>query len=335
MPALDTTQIAAIANAYIVPDMRQQWKNFDALLSYLLDQQAKVKKVMGGSNDFKIPMVTAKASAKGTYTGYDSVDVTPNIQVRKGDLGWKFYFANMVISDQELLMTENAEASKGLFDALKENALASLRDELGTDLYNTGSDSLRINGLRQVVDATSSYAGIDPATSGFGDWAAIEDSTTSEVSPFNLADVYAQAMDAGENPDCIVSTKRVWVKLQAQLEEQKRFGSGEILSYGADAAGAGKSNDSVHKYIEFMGAKFFMDSYCPGTGPGTADNHLFMLWTPALRFIIHKDHDFAVAKDKIRPINQFVSIIPIRFAGNLVCTKRKRQAKMTVLDPAL
>lgn len=336
MAVLDTTQVAAIANAYIVPDLRNQWKNFDALLTYLLDQQAAVKKVMGGSNDFKIPVVMHKANATGVYTGYDALNVDPNIQVRKGDLGWKFYYANMVVSDQELMMTENHEAARGLFDALLQNAKDSLRDDLGTDLYNTGTDSLKINGLRQVVDSADSYAGIDPAT--YTDWKAIEDSATTEVSLFAIGDVYVQAMSGAEAPDCGVTTKRVWWKIVSLLEEQKRYGTGEILEYGPKAGGKSgdyrSSNEPVHKYVHFMGAKLFPDDYCPGSGPGTADNHLFWLWSPGLRFLIHKNADFKVAKDKIRPINQDLSIIPIRFAGNLVCTKRKRQAKMSTLDPA-
>lgn len=330
--ALDTAQITAIANNYIVPDLKQQWKNFDALLTYLLDQGAKVKKLMGGSNDFKIPIIMHKRNAVDPYSGYDVVDVTPNIQVRNGSLAWKFYYTNISLSDQELTMTENAEAAKGLFDIHKENAIASLRDEIGTDLYNTGSDSLRINGLRQIVDSTSSYAGVDPAT--YADWASIEDSATNEVSLFGIGDNYVQAMSGAEAPDIMVTTKRVWWKIVSLLEEQKRYGTGEVLAYGPDAAGGKSDVGPVHKYVEFMGAKLFPDDYCPGSGPGTADNHLFGLWSPALRFIIHKDHDFAVAKDKIRPINQFTTVIPIRFAGNLVCTKRKRHMKLSALDPS-
>jgi len=336
--ALDTAQIAAIANAYIVPDVRQQWKDFDALLTYLLDMQGKAKKIMGGSNDFKIPVVMSKRDAIGPYSGYDVTDVTPNIQLRHGTLAWKFYYTNMVVSDEELTKTENAEAAKGLLDLLKENALFTLRDEIGTDLYNTGADALRINGLRQIVDSADSYAGLSPAT--YADWASIEDGATTEVSLYSIADNYAQAMEGSESPDCMVTNKRTWLKIVSLLEENKRFGSGEVLSYGPSAAGSkeGKryqgGNESVHKYVEFMGAKLFPDSYCPGSGPGTADNHLFGLWSPSLRFIIHKDYDFAIAKDKIRPINQFVTVIPMRFAGNLVCTKRNRHFKMTALDPA-
>lgn len=331
MPALDTTQIAAISNQYIVPDLRQQWKNFDSLLTYLLDQQAKVKKLMGGSNDFKIPVVMSKNTTKGPFSGYDALSVDPVIQLRYGTLAWKFYYGNLSISDQELAMTENSEAAKGLFDALKENMMASMRDELGTDIYNLGTDSLRINGLRQIVDSTTSYAGLDPAT--YTDWASIEDPVTSEVSLSSIGFNHIKACSGAEAPDVMVTTKHVWFKIMTLLQEQVRYKGGEVLTYGADLASGKEGEGSPgHKYVEFMGAKLFMDDYCPGSVPGTADNHLFGLWSPALRFIIHKDWDFAVAKDKIRPINQNVTVVPIRFAGNLVATKRKRFYKMTGLD---
>ena len=328
--ALDTTMIAALANAYIIPDVKNQWKNFDALLTYLLEQQGKVKQLLGGEESFKIPLLMHKRSVVDPYTGYDVQDLSPNVQVRHGTLNWKWYYTNMIVSDEELARCQNAETTKGLLDVLKANALDTLRDEIGTDLYNTGTDAMRLNGLRQIVDATDSYAGISPAT--YADWAAIEDSTTNEVSLAAIANNYVQAMSGAEAPDVLASTKRIWIKVVQLLEEQKRFGSGQMLSWGPDAAGGKSDKDSpAHKYVEFMGAKFFADDYCPGTAD-TADNHLFGLYTPALRFMIHKDYDFAIAKDKIRPVNQFVTVIPMRFAGNLVCLKRKRNFKMSALN---
>jgi hypothetical protein len=338
MPVLDTTQIAAMANPFIVPDLRQQWKAFDPLLTYLIDKQEKIKKVVGGSADFKIPMVMSKAIATGQYTGYDGLNIDPNIQIRKGDLGWKFYYANMVVSDQELMETENSEAARSLFDALLENAKMSLRDDVGTDLYGTGTDSLKITGLRAVCDNTNSYAGLSPVT--YPNWAPITDTTTNEVTLFNLLDLYAQTFSGGEAPDISVTTPRVWIKIVSLLLSQKRYGTGEILEYGPSAATSSGSatgpgdNDAIHKYVVFMGTKLFPDEYCPGSGPGSSNNHLFFLWSPALRFLIHKNANFTVQEKKIRPINQDLSIVPIRFAGQLICTKRRRQCMATALDPA-
>src|SRR3990167_5542310 len=126
-------------------------------------------------------IIQALISAKGTaesFSGYQVLDTTSTEEFTAAEFERRHYHRSVVISRDEEIKNSGANQVVSLVEAKIKNAEVSLRDLFGDDLYADGG-ATSIDGLADVVSATSTYGGI--AVADMATWVAVSTTITGNV----------------------------------------------------------------------------------------------------------------------------------------------------------
>lgn len=311
--ALQFDQVAALTQEIIRESSSDNILGSNPLLIHMLDNG---KVVLDGGEYIKLPIRYAKITAAGTYTGYSLLDTNPNDTETAVRADWKHYYSNVIISQTELLKNAGKSQMVSLLKAKVDNAMDTLKDNLGTDLFSTNGDSAEgIIGLRALVEATGTIGEI--AQSDFSNWASQEDNATSALTLTAMNNLFVNCTIGDSVPDIVCTTKGVWSKYWGLLQANQRFGEAKVARGG-------------FRYLIFNDVPVFHDSHCPGSGVSTANNHMFMLNSKALYFFVHKDNN--MLSTKIGPIAQQAVVHQrLSMSCELATDNRRLHGKFTVL----
>lgn len=150
-------------------------KEFNSLASTTLEEYSKIiadnffnefvlmgdiKKKGGyqeGASGTKVvePLVYSANSTAKAYSGYDLLDTTPQDNITSAIYDYKNYDVSVVIAGDEIEANTGKNQVINLLTAKVKNAEMSLKNMLNTDMFvGNGSDSKKILGLAQIVEAT-------------------------------------------------------------------------------------------------------------------------------------------------------------------------------------
>lgn len=302
---LSFDQISAITHKKILPKLEDNIFNSNPLL-----QRAKSKwydKVDGGTS-ILAPLNYAMVSASGWYAGSQTLDTSDNDIITAAEYSWKQSYVNITI--QRIDELKNAGDSKvlSILKSKSEVAEKTLGDILATGIYNAGTTTNAILGLRNIVSASNTVGGISQSTYTW--WAGQVDSTTTTQSIAAMQALYNNCAVNSDKPSVIATTRSVYNSYYALLQPQQRF---------MDA----KSADGGFDSLMFNGAPVLPDSYCPS-------GYLFMLNEKYLSLSVHKDEDFRFEPFQ-KPVNQNVKVAKIYWAGALVSSNNRLQGVQSAL----
>ncbi|HRZ15357.1 MAG TPA: phage major capsid protein [Candidatus Omnitrophota bacterium] len=304
--ALTYNQLSAITEKKFIPKAVDNIFSSNALLQRQLKKN--LLKLDGGDSIIQ-PVIYAKTSAGGWYSGYDTLDTDDNEQITAAELQWKQAYANISISRLEELKNSGDSAKINLVKTKVQIAEKTLKDTLGTGLYSAGTTAKSISGLRVIVTGTgTTYAGISKTTYSW--WRGQVDSTTTTLLITVMQGIWGDCSIDSDRPTVVVGTQDNYDRYYALLQPQQRF-------MDSETAKGGFSN------LLFNGVPFIVDSHCP-TG------YIYFLNENYLNLTVHQDENFRFEPFQ-KPTRQNAATAKIYWAGNFMCSNCRMQGVLSAI----
>jgi hypothetical protein len=282
-------------------------------LAFFLKQAGQIKTISGGHKIVQ-PLMYAKNTTAGSYTGSDVLSTTAQSGITASEWEWKQYAASIVIEGLEEAQNSGEEQVIDLLESkvtqTTETILENM-DEMFLD-DGTGNGGKDWNGLKNLVASNSaSVGGINPATDTW--WASSVNSSgiTQTIALMNT--MYNNISVGNDQPNLILTTQALYEGYEKLIQTNQRF-------QDTTAADAGFQN------LMYKGAPILFDTYVDA-------NYMYFLNTKYLRLIGHSANWFRATPFK-QPDNQDIRVAQIICYGNLVALNRKRLGAFTNMTAA-
>lgn len=284
----------------------------------VLNKRAKIAR-RGGIKLLE-PLMYAKSSSGGSYSGYDVFDVSPQEGLTNAEFQWKYYYWTVTISGQEELENAGEAEMLNLLQAKINQAELSMQDLLGQHVFldGTGNGGKNLTGLALMVDNAGTYGNIARASNAW--WAAQENGSSVALTPAGSNGMRRMFNDCSygqmtQTPNLIITTQEGFESYEALMDSNMRY------------TNTGEANVGYAKpSLMFRDAQLFWDDYCQ-------DGHMYFLNTSFINFVVNPERDFKVTPFKV-PANGDSKVMQILFAGNLTCSNCRHQGKFTALTNA-
>jgi len=280
-PNSNWDQVSAITEKMFLPKLVDNIFKSTPLLSRM---QKKVELASGGTK-VMVPLNYAQSSAGGWYSGADTLDNTDNESITSAEFQWKQIHEPISITRRDELINSGQAAKVNFVKSKMKIAEKSIRDKVAVALWNAGTTTNAILGIRSFLSVSNSYGNISQSAYSF--WQANIDSTTTATSIGAVQAQWSAASLNGESPTVILSGDSRYNNYYGLLQPQQRFQDTETAKGGFTA-------------LMFNGAPWIMDSKAPST-------HIVGLNEDYLHFIVHKDENFRM-EPFAKPINQNVQV---------------------------
>ncbi len=290
-------------------------------LFWFLRARGQVIEVDGGY-DFRERLMYGKGSF-GYYARFGTLDTTPQEGMTMAIYSQKRCAGSIVVEEWDVLQNKGRHAIGQLVKDTQLQTEITMAEELGIDLFNDGSDSLRIHGLQYLVaDAptTGTVGDIDRSDSTNSWWrnniytTAL---TTFEATWLTGWHVFqrlyiAASKRANDGPNFIVTTDDIYRFYTAGPADRLRFQGGTP----AQMAEAGMAVAGFH------GAAVTFDANCPAS-------HAYFLNTKYLRMKALRGANFVMKPSK-SPANQpWLDIGALVLIAQLTMSNAVKQAVAT------
>lgn len=301
-----TSEISSLTQKYLVPKLVDNI--FD---SNILFQRAKKKgwyETIDGGTSISLPLAYAVTANAQRYSGSETLDISDTPQITEASFDWKEYAASIPITRIDELKNSGKNAIVNHIKAKVQLAEKSLKNLLGTDIFNAGTTAKALIGLRLVTAITGTYGNI--AKGSYSWWQGKLDSTTTGLTAAALQALIGDTTVDSDKPTVIVTTQDVFDDLWATFQPQQRFADEDTFK-------AGFTN------LLFNGIPVVVDSHCPS-------GYLFALNENYLHLYAHKDENFRFAPFR-QPTNQNAKVAQIFWTGAMACDNCRMQGVMTSL----
>jgi len=283
-------------------------------------ERGNVKPFSGGNVILEEIMYNdASTLNAGSYSGYDTIDITPNSPISAAQFDIKQYAAAVSISGLEMLQNSGKEQIIDLLEGRIAVAEAQLQNQISAGLYSdgTGNGGKDIVGLAAAVSTSptsGTYGGINRATWTF--WRNVAfDATTDGGAAATAANIQSymnrvavQLVRGTDRPDIIVADNNYYRAYLESLQAIQRISS-------ETSGGAGFTS------LKYFGAGFNCDVYLDGGIGGSAPaNRMYFLNTKYLKFRPHRDRNFTPIGGDRQSVNQDAIVRLMGWAGALTCS---------------
>jgi hypothetical protein len=145
-------------------------------LTFKLMEKGRIRMLNGGTKIVE-PLIYGQNDTVGSYSGFDTIALTPQTGISAAEYEWKQYAASISMSGIEEAKNNGEQEIINLLEAKIMQAEESLREGFNQMFFadGTGNGGKDWNGLANLVEATGSVGGIDPADSGNSFWASYEE----------------------------------------------------------------------------------------------------------------------------------------------------------------
>lgn len=272
-----------------------------------LKERGRVKLVSGGAK-IVIPLIHGLNSTAGSYSAYDTIAITAQTGISAAEYPWRQYAVSVAISGLEEAQNNGREQVIDLLQGKVMQAEETAAEKLDQMFFldgtgNSGKDWL---GLAAIVDSTGTVGGIDGATQAF--WRSYVDSTAEVLSLAALTKAYNSVSRGNDTPDFGLTTQTLFEKYEALLQPQLRFTDN-------------KTADGGFQNLLFKTTPLMFDVYCQS-------GVVYLLNSKYLNLVGHTSKWFVNTPFQ-RPVNQDARFSQILAYGNLTCSNRSRQGKLT------
>lgn len=279
------------------------------LVDYL-KRKDKIELKDGGAKIVE-PLLYAQNSTVKSYSGYDTLDITPQEGISAAEFEWDQFAVSIAIAGIEEAKNAGKSQIVGLLKAKVMQAEMSAVEAMDEMFFGDGTVADRSwNGLDLLVnDETASITtvgGIDAATHEF--WRSVVTDVSGERSDSVWTNIYNSASKGHDRPDFAITTQELFEHYEDGLVDQLRFTSNDKA-------------DGRFQNLAFKGLVLFYDDYCP-----TGDT--FFLNSKYLKLVGHKNRWFKSTGFK-EAIDKDARWAQILSYGNMVINNRARQGRAT------
>lgn len=278
-------------------------------LTYFLMDKGRIRMLNGGTKIVE-PLIYGENSTVGSYSGFDSIALTPQEGITAAEYEWKQYAASISISGIEEAKNNGEQEVINLLEAKIMQAEESMREGFNAMFFadGTGNSSKDWNGLGNLVEASGTVGGINRATSGNEFWRSYEENTSAALSLAYMATAYNTVSVGNDHPDMILTTQTLFEKYEALLQPNLRY---------TDT----KTADAGFQNLLFKAAPVVYDVDC-------TSGVMYFLNSKYLTLVGHSGKWFAQTSF-VSPEDVDARYALIMCYGNLTCRNCKKQGKLT------
>jgi len=276
-------------------------------LTYTLMDKGRIRMLNGGTKIVE-PLIYGLNSTVGSYSGYDSIALTPQEGISAAEFEWRQYAASISISGMEEAKNNGDQEIINLLEAKIMQAEESMREGFNTMFFGdgTGNSSKNWNGLGNLVESGNTVGGIDSNTYTW--WKSYEENTATALTLAQMATAYNSVSVGNDHPDTLLTTQTLFEKYEALLQPNLRY---------TDT----KTADAGFQNLLFKAAPVMYDTGCTA---GT----FFFLNSKYLTLVGHSDKWFSQTAF-ISPEDTDARYALIMCYGNLTVRNRAKQGKLT------
>jgi hypothetical protein len=278
-------------------------------LTFKLMEKGRIRMLNGGTKIVE-PLIYGQNDTVGSYSGFDTIALTPQTGISAAEYEWKQYAASISMSGIEEAKNNGEQEIINLLEAKIMQAEESLREGFNQMFFadGTGNGGKDWNGLANLVEATGSVGGIDPADSGNSFWASYEENTSTALTLAQMSTAYNSVSVGNDHPDVLLTTQTLFEKYEALLLPVLRY---------TDS----KTADAGFQNLLFKSAPVMYDVHCPS---GT----FFFLNSKYITLVGHSGKWFQQT-EFIRPEDLDARYALIMCYGNMTLRNRAKQGKLT------
>lgn len=303
--ALTWDQVSGITEKKFIKKLHDNIFDSNPLLKRL--KQKSYEKIDGGTS-IMVPLNYATTSASGWYTGADSLSTADNENITAAEYAWKQIYANITVTRLDELKNSGDAQKISLVKSKVQVAEKTIMDTMGTAIYNAGTTTNALIGLRAIVSTTDTIGGIAQSSNSW--WQGQVDSSTTTFSISALQTQYNACTIDNDAPTVIMATRANYNRYYGALQPQQRFMDSETAKGGFSS-------------LMFNGTPFIADSHCP-------TSHIFLLNENYLHLFVHKDEDMRFEPFQ-KPINQNIKIAKVFWMGAFGSSNNRIHGKMSAV----
>mgnify|MGYP000851786994 CR=1 FL=1 len=278
----------------------------DRVLSWYLQDKGRVR--LRGGTSIVEPLLYASNSTFASYSGYDTVALTPQEGITAAEYPWRQIAVSIAISGIEEAKNSGEQAVLDLLEAKVEQAEETAKSGLNSMLFldGTGNSGKDFMGLAGIVGATGTVGGIDSATETW--WRSYVEATAGALTEAQMRTAYNSVSSGNDKPDMILTTQTLFEKYESLLTPQVRYSDVKMANLGFEN-------------LMFKGAPVSYDPVCQA-------GVMYFLNSKYLRLVGHTQKWFEQTPF-VRPENMDARYALILSYGNLTCNNRSRLGKLT------
>ena len=278
-------------------------------LTYFLMDKGRIRMLNGGTKIVE-PLIYGKNNTVGSYSGYDSLSLTPQEGISAAEYEWKQYAASIAISGIEEAKNNGEQEIINLLEAKIMQAEESMREGFNEMFFadGTGNGGKNWNGLGNLVEASGTVGGINRATAGNEFWRSYEENTAGALTLAQMSTAYNSVSVGNDHPDMVLTTQTLFEKYEALLQPQLRY---------TDT----KTADAGFQNLLFKAAPVVYDVHCTA-------GIVYFLNSKYLTLVGHSGKWFAQT-EFVKPEDVDARYALIMCYGNLTCRNAAKQGKLT------
>ena len=254
------------------------------------------------------PLLHGSNSTVNTYSGYDTISLTPQTGVTAAEFDWKQLAGSIAISGIEEAQNAGESRVIHLLETKIMQLEESLQDKLQTMFYGdgTGNSGKDWMGIAGIVDSSGTIGNINAATATW--WRSTETAVGGALTLANMTTLFNTVANGNDTPDGIFTTQTLYEKYEGLLQPSLRYTDTKMADVG-------------FQNLMFKTAPVFLDKGC-------TNQTVYMLNSKYLTVVGHSSRWFEQTPF-VRPENMDARYALITAYGNLTVRNRSRHGKLT------
>jgi len=264
--------------------------------------------MLNGGTKIVEPLIYGTNSTVGSYSGYETLSLTPQEGISAAEFEWKQYAASIAISGIEEAKNNGEQEIINLLEAKIMQAEESMRESFNQMFFadGTGNSGKDWNGLGNLVESGNTVGGINSSTYSW--WQSKGDNDAVALSLADMSSLYNNVSVGNDHPDLLLTTQTLFEKYEALLQPQLRY---------TDT----KTADAGFQNLLFKAAPVMYDVHCTA-------GVFYMLNTKYLTLVGHSGKWFSQTAF-VSPEDVDARYALIMCYGNLTVRNRAKQGKLT------
>lgn len=319
---IGTNVVTSIARRFILPQIVDNIYNSNPVFFRL---NAANKKIIRGGTQIEVPLMYARFSAGGPYSGYDILNTAPSDTVKNGAWDWRQHYTPVTVDGLTLIKTDSPEAIANFIELYFAQAEMEMAENLAVGLWSDGTTNPKeIDGLKGAVDDSTvltTYAGLSRTTNTW--WKSQVDAATATLSLSSLNAMFGNTSVGGRHPTLIAS----------RIGQYNRFWNLNVVNQDFPSQPSGHDEQLAQAGFTnqlFNGVPWVVDDHV-FDGPNASNSAIVFLNEDYIYWAVSPRADFYL-EDFQTPTSQDAMVAKMLWAGNLVVTNVARQGKMTNLS---